>query len=231
MIQPTRKGSEETEHAGSCHTMHSRTNDGAGSVVSTGQDVELWQLFKHAVEPTRVAASTNHQVSKTSFSSLLSKSSNHQAAICASIQGCWQQLLEWHPGQFFNSAGVQDGLLNLSCCFRDLLKSQAKFSECPNSKSRNQSASGSGHLRSSMTDLFNGEISKDVGANQWPSTNTSAATQPEFCAASKPIQGHQHLQPTRGHQQASSRASICQALQHLSFVVWHSSGVENTNLN
>ena len=71
------------------------------------------------------------------FSSLLSKSSNYQAAICASNQGHWQQHLEWHPGQFFDSAGAQDGLLNLGCCFRDLLKNRVKFSECPDSKSRN----------------------------------------------------------------------------------------------
>ena len=42
----------EAEHAEGCHTMYSRANDGAGSVVSTGQNIWLWQLCKHALEPT-----------------------------------------------------------------------------------------------------------------------------------------------------------------------------------
>ena len=44
-----------------------------------------------------------------------------------------------------------------------------------------------------MTDLFNGEISQNVGANQWLSSTTSAATQQEFCAASKSKYSEWHL--------------------------------------
>ena len=130
-------------------------------------------------------------------------------------------------------------LLNSSCCFRNLLKNQVKFSECPSSKSRNQSANGSEHLRSSETDLSNGETSPKcwcgpVAVNHHKRCNSARvlrsvqkqilrvasehtlAQRESVCRSAlgklQPIQGHQHLQPTRGHQQAKSRAAVCQAL-------------------
>ena len=81
-----------------------------------------------------------------------------------------------------------------------------------------------------MSDLFNGETSQNIGANQWLSSTTSAATQPEFCAASKSKYSEWHLSTH------SCKGSQCvgQLWENFSLskgIVWHLAGVKDANLN
>ena len=92
-------------------------------------------------------------------------------------------------------------LLNSSCCFRNLLKNQVKFSECSSSKSRNQSASGSEHLRSPMTGLFNGETPqkywcKPVTVNHHKCCNSARVL--------RSIQAHPRASTSPAHSRASA---------------------------
>ena len=47
----------------------------------------------------------------------------------------------------------------------------------------------------------------------------------------QPVQGQQYFQPTQGQQSANSKAAVNRILQCLSCIVWHLSGVQDTNLN